>query len=194
MVPIKRGACFTSTMSLKNKMRTTSNSALCGVAKKSSCTCDVRHRWLRRLRRCYPPGIPRCGRDHPCVARTRASRMNRGIWMAGAGGGRAHRRPEIVVVGEGSEMLQMEFLKNKFDLTPAEARLVVRLITGESLRPCANALGIKYETVRTYLKSVFQKTKTRRQAELVMVVIRAMNETNPPPPRASPPARPGSSS
>jgi DNA-binding CsgD family transcriptional regulator len=83
-----------------------------------------------------------------------------------------------VVVGEGSEMPQMEFLKNRFDLTPAEARLVARLITGESLRPCAKALGIKYETVRTYLKSVFQKTKTRRQAELVLVVIRAMKAAN----------------
>ena len=75
-------------------------------------------------------------------------------------------------------MPPMEFLKSKFDLTPAEARLVVRLITGESLRRCAKALGIKYETVRTYLKSVFQKTKTRRQAELVLVVIRAMNAAN----------------
>jgi DNA-binding CsgD family transcriptional regulator len=83
-----------------------------------------------------------------------------------------------VVVDEGSEMPQMEFLKNKFDLTPAEARLVVRLITGESLRPCAKALGIQYETVRSYLKSVFHKTKTRRQAELVLVVIRAMNAAN----------------
>jgi DNA-binding CsgD family transcriptional regulator len=98
--------------------------------------------------------------------------------MAAAGEGRAHRRPEIGAVDEGSAMAQMEFLKSKFDLTPAEARLVVRLITGESLRPCAKALGIKYETVRTYLKSVFQKTKTRRQAELVLVVIRAMNAAN----------------
>jgi|EndMetStandDraft_6_1072998.scaffolds.fasta_scaffold374886_1 DNA-binding CsgD family transcriptional regulator len=86
------------------------------------------------------------------------------------------------------------FLKDRFDLSPAEAHLVARLMTGKSLRSCAKALGIKYETARTCLKSVFQKTKTRRQAELVMVVIRAMNETNPPPPRASPPARPGSSS
>ena len=75
-------------------------------------------------------------------------------------------------------MTQMSFLKDRFDLTPAEARLVVHLITGESLRPCAKALGIKYETVRTYLKSVFQKTKTRRQAELVLVVISAMNAAN----------------
>jgi DNA-binding CsgD family transcriptional regulator len=86
------------------------------------------------------------------------------------------------------------FLNDRFDLTPAEAHLVACLMTGKSLRSCAKALGIKYETARTCLKSVFQKTKTRRQAELVMVVIRAMNETNPPRPPASPQARPGSSS
>jgi DNA-binding CsgD family transcriptional regulator len=89
-------------------------------------------------------------------------------------------------------MPQIAFLKDRFDLTPAESRLVARLMTGESLRSCAKALGIKYETLRSQLKSVFQKTKTHRQAELVMVVIRAMNETNPLPPHASPLARPGS--
>jgi DNA-binding CsgD family transcriptional regulator len=86
------------------------------------------------------------------------------------------------------------FLKDRFDLSPAEAHLFARLMTGKSLRSCAKALGIKYETARTCLKSVFQKTNTRRQAELVMVAIRAMNETNPPPPPASPRAHPGSSS
>jgi DNA-binding CsgD family transcriptional regulator len=92
----------------------------------------------------------------------------------------------------GRIMPQIAFLKDRFDLTPAESRLVARLMTGESLRSCAKALGIKYETLRSQLKSVFQKTKTHRQAELVMVVIRAMNETNPLPPHASPPALPGS--
>jgi DNA-binding CsgD family transcriptional regulator len=47
---------------------------------------------------------------------------------------------------------------------------------GDSLQCAANALGIKYETVRTHLKSVFQKTGTCRQAELVIVVLRAMSE------------------
>jgi DNA-binding CsgD family transcriptional regulator len=104
-------------------------------------------------------------------------------------------------VEERSGMPQMEFLKNRFNLTPAEARVVIRLITGESLRPCAKALGIKYETVRGQLKSIFQKTKTRRQAELVLVVIHAMNdwplspdESNPLQLRASLPAYLGSSS
>jgi len=73
-------------------------------------------------------------------------------------------------------MPQAAFLKNRFDLTPTEARLVVRLIAAESLRSCTQALGIKYETVRTYLKSAFRKTKTHRQSELVIVVIHAMNE------------------
>ena len=40
------------------------------------------------------------------------------------------------------------------------------------------ALDIKYETLRSQLKSAFRKTKTHRQAELVMVVIRALDEAN----------------
>ena len=68
-------------------------------------------------------------------------------------------------------MPQIAFLKDRFDLTPAEARLVAHLMTGESLRSCEKVLGIKYGTLRGQLKSVFQKTKTHRQAELVTVVI-----------------------
>src|SRR5262245_45925081 len=68
----------------------------------------------------------------------------------------------------------MGFLKEKFALTPTEVRLVVRLIEGDSLRQSAAALGIAYETARTVLKSVFQKTGTCRQAELVIVIMNAM--------------------
>ena len=90
-------------------------------------------------------------------------------------------------------MPQIAFLKDRFDLTTAEARLVARLMTGESLRSCASALGIKYETVRTNLKSVFLKTKTHRQAELVVVAIRALDEAKllaPPAVTAAPPHPP----
>jgi DNA-binding CsgD family transcriptional regulator len=76
-------------------------------------------------------------------------------------------------------MNQLAFLERKLGLTLAEARLVLRLLTGESLRSCAQGLCLQYETVRTLLKSIFQKTGTRRQAELVVVVIRAMNEARP---------------
>jgi DNA-binding CsgD family transcriptional regulator len=68
----------------------------------------------------------------------------------------------------------MAFLKHKFGLTPAEARLVLRLVAGDTLRVSAAALGIGYETTRTTLKSVFHKTRTCRQAELAIVMIHAM--------------------
>jgi DNA-binding CsgD family transcriptional regulator len=89
-------------------------------------------------------------------------------------------------------MPQMTFLKHRFDLTPTEARIVARLITGEPLRSCARALDIKYETLRGHLKSIFQKTKTHRQAELVLVVIRALDEANllPPPAVTAAPLKP----
>jgi DNA-binding CsgD family transcriptional regulator len=77
-----------------------------------------------------------------------------------------------------NEVPQADFLETRFDLTPAQARLVVLLFGGASLRSCAKALGIKYETARSYLKSVFQKTGTHRQAELVLTVFQAMSDPN----------------
>jgi len=72
--------------------------------------------------------------------------------------------------------ITVAFLRNRFDLTPAEARLVVHLVTGTSLKSSARALGVGYETVRRQVKSVFHKTGTHRQSELVLTVLRAINE------------------
>jgi DNA-binding CsgD family transcriptional regulator len=83
-----------------------------------------------------------------------------------------------VVANEGREISQADFLQDRFDLTPSQARLVVHLVAGSSLRSCAKALGIKYETARGYLKSVFQRTGTHRQAELVLTVFHAMSDPN----------------
>jgi DNA-binding CsgD family transcriptional regulator len=85
-----------------------------------------------------------------------------------------------IVADEGRGILPANFLEDRFDLTPAEARLVVHLVAGASLRSCTKALGIKYETARSYLKSAFRKTGTHRQAELVLTVFGAMSDSNPP--------------
>ena len=69
---------------------------------------------------------------------------------------------------------QADCLEDRFHLTHSEARLVLHLVQGASLKSSAESLGVKYETVRTYLKSVFQKTGTHRQAELVLTVFSAM--------------------
>jgi len=57
-----------------------------------------------------------------------------------------------------------------FNLTPAEARLAARLSSGDSIDEIAAELGITYETSRKQLKSIFQKTDTNRQAQLVALL------------------------
>jgi len=81
-----------------------------------------------------------------------------------------------MVADEGREIPQADFLEDIFGLTHAQARLVVLLFAGASLRSCAEELGIKYESARGYLKAVFEKTGTHRQAELVLTVFQAMSD------------------
>ena len=83
--------------------------------------------------------------------------------------------PSVVAIEE-REIPQADVLKTRFGLSPAEARLAALLFGGASLRSCAKALGIQYETARSYLKSVFRKTKTHRQTDLILTVIEAMDE------------------
>ena len=68
----------------------------------------------------------------------------------------------------------IDLLRCRFGLTPAEARLALQLVAGEALRSAAVKLGISYETARTELKNIFNKTGTCRQAELVVVLVAAL--------------------
>ena len=67
----------------------------------------------------------------------------------------------------------IDLLKCHFGLTPAEARLALHLVAGETIRSAAVKLSISYETARTSLKNIFRKTGTCRQAELVIVILAA---------------------
>jgi DNA-binding CsgD family transcriptional regulator len=60
-----------------------------------------------------------------------------------------------------------EVVQTLYDLTPAEARLASLLAEGESLAEAASTLSITVETARSRLRSVFLKTGTVRQSELV---------------------------
>jgi DNA-binding CsgD family transcriptional regulator len=68
----------------------------------------------------------------------------------------------------------IDLLQRHFGLAPAEARLAFHLVAGETLRSAAVKLSISYETARTCLKSIFDKTGTCRQAELVIVILTAL--------------------
>ena len=58
-------------------------------------------------------------------------------------------------------------------LTNAEAELTVKLARGQSLEAIAAERGVALSTARSQLRSVFGKTQTKRQAELVALVLAA---------------------
>jgi len=64
------------------------------------------------------------------------------------------------------------FIGSMFDLTPAEAKITIALLEGGDLRSIAAAQRVSIETVRTQLKSVFAKTNTSRQSELIALLMR----------------------
>lgn len=63
-----------------------------------------------------------------------------------------------------------QLLEGLFDLTPAEARVARGIGEGETVEKIAAGLGISPQTIRAQLKSVFAKTGTHRQVELVRLL------------------------
>lgn len=57
-----------------------------------------------------------------------------------------------------------------FALTPAEADIALSILDGKNPAHVAAQRGTSVSTVRTQLKAVFEKTRTRRQAELVSLI------------------------
>ncbi|MBV8834932.1 MAG: helix-turn-helix transcriptional regulator [Alphaproteobacteria bacterium] len=64
-------------------------------------------------------------------------------------------------------------LQHQFGLTPAEAELAHEIAKGEGLIACAKALQISRATASTHLQRIFEKTGTKRQAQLVRVILGA---------------------
>lgn len=60
-----------------------------------------------------------------------------------------------------------EMVRELFGLTSAEMRVAARLAAGDSPEHVARALGVSITTVRWHLASLYRKTGTGRQAELV---------------------------
>lgn len=65
-----------------------------------------------------------------------------------------------------------------YKLSAAETRLVYHIVGGSSLSEAAGTMRIQVCTARAYLKKVFFKTQTNRQAELVRVMLSSMLRTN----------------
>lgn len=69
-----------------------------------------------------------------------------------------------------------ETLRERFQLTPAEAALALQLMDGAPLADAASALAIAYNTARSHLRAIFAKTGTHRQIELVALLHTVAND------------------
>jgi DNA-binding CsgD family transcriptional regulator len=66
-----------------------------------------------------------------------------------------------------------------YGLSPHETRLTCLLAQGSCLTGAAEKLGVREQTARTYLKQIFLKTETNRQAELVWLMLKSSIRTLP---------------
>ncbi len=85
-------------------------------------------------------------------------------------------RPTVCVViadPEKRALIPTDRLRAVYGLTRSEARLAAQLAAGEDLRSAAATLGIGYATARTQLTAIFRKTETRRQGELIKLLLTA---------------------
>lgn len=70
----------------------------------------------------------------------------------------------------------LDALAKKFELTPAELKVAHALVLGRSLAEITQEQGVARSTVAFHLRNLFDKTATRRQAELVALLFRMLAE------------------
>lgn len=71
---------------------------------------------------------------------------------------------------EQSRTISTEQVRDLFSLSNAEAELAVRLCEGMSLEACANDRGVTINTIKSQLRSIFAKTGTTRQVDLLALL------------------------
>ncbi len=75
--------------------------------------------------------------------------------------------PESPVAGLGA-------LRRLYGLTPTEASIALTLASGKSPEDIADTYRIGIGTVRSHIKKILSKTGTRRQAQLVALILRTL--------------------
>ncbi|MEH2498144.1 DNA-binding CsgD family transcriptional regulator/GAF domain-containing protein [Bradyrhizobium sp. AZCC 1678] len=85
----------------------------------------------------------------------------------------SQRAVAIVLVSDPEREIQarVEGLRQRFGFTPAEAAFALEIVKGDGRQAAADRLGITVGTARSHLSSIFDKTGSRRQAELVRLLL-----------------------
>jgi DNA-binding CsgD family transcriptional regulator/PAS domain-containing protein len=96
--------------------------------------------------------------------------------------GREQGSPAIIVFvsNPGKKLVaDLAVMADLFGFPPAEARLVLALMSGKQLPEIARDAGVTYHTVRTQVARAMARTETRSQVELVLLVAQALGGVAP---------------
>lgn len=94
--------------------------------------------------------------------------LTRGLWSL------FQQRPAAIVLVsdlETARRSRVEALRARFGFTAAEVTFALEIIKGDGRQAAADRLGISVGTARSHLSSIFDKTGSRRQAELVRLLL-----------------------
>lgn len=122
------------------------------------------------------PGAGRSGRGYLSVSRS-SGRPPFCLALAPISHGRSalgteHRGVRLFVSDPIARRdISAERLQQLFRLTPKEALLAEQLTHGATLAEAASAVGIAEKTARIHLQGLFRKTATRRQVDLLRVLL-----------------------
>jgi DNA-binding CsgD family transcriptional regulator len=72
---------------------------------------------------------------------------------------------------EATPSVTVDLVRRLFALSEAEAELSVALCCGKTLDDVATQRGTSINTIKSQLKSIFLKTGTKRQSELVSLLL-----------------------
>ncbi|HUR32507.1 MAG TPA: helix-turn-helix transcriptional regulator [Vicinamibacterales bacterium] len=87
----------------------------------------------------------------------------------------------VIIDPEHQRPISPRVFESLYGLTRREAALAEVLSRGESLQTAAAKLGMRYETARSHLRRVFDKTGTSRQSELVVLLTQLSSVASRPP-------------
>ncbi|MBO1023070.1 helix-turn-helix transcriptional regulator [Methylobacterium sp. SD274] len=78
----------------------------------------------------------------------------------------------IIIDMEKTQGPSVEVLQRIFNLSPAEASIALLILEGKTPLEIASFKRLSQWTIRTQLAAIYNKTKTRRQSELVTLLLR----------------------
>lgn len=89
------------------------------------------------------------------------------------GAGFAHVAVFLRELGDTSPF-PAELFVRRYGITPAECRVLMLVVQGMTIADAARTIGISLPTAKTHLARLFEKTGTKRQADLVRLAMSAL--------------------